>query len=355
MNCFSIAIYIAINFLLINHFCFSKRLFGFAVEVKELKQTDLPYADIVKKFTSIITPANAMKWGSLENQKGQYNFDDADLIVKFAKENNKYIKFHNVVWHNQVPVRLQKLGKDELLKATIDHINVVFDRYAKDVLYADICNEIFQDGGGQRRENYWQKAIGDDYVELVYKAADESRKKFNPNLKFCINDFSVEGKNDKSNALYEISKKLKASGLIECVGFQTHLIAGSVPKDMKENMQRFVDLGLEVHLSEIDIRMKIDGVTDEELQKTTKQSVQDWKQVFENCLSVKGCKVMTAWGVGEPDSWIPSTFKGFGGGLLFDNKYQPKVAFETIKELIPSPDGSCKKKLNQTNSNLKRL
>lgn len=45
-----------------------------------------------------------------------------------------------------------------------------------------------------------------------------------------VNDFSVEGINKKSDALYKLAQDLKSKDLLDGVGFQSHLIVKQVPK-----------------------------------------------------------------------------------------------------------------------------
>jgi len=37
------------------------------------------------------------------------------------------------------------------------------------------------------------------------------------------------------------------------------------------------------------------------------------------------------WGFTDRESWIPSTFAGWGDALLFDSVYQPKPAFASVQ------------------------
>lgn len=49
-----------------------------------------------------------------------------------------------------------------------------------------------------------------------------------------VNDYSIEGINRKSNALYNFTRHLKDQGLLDGIGFQTHLIVGQVPRGKQE-------------------------------------------------------------------------------------------------------------------------
>lgn len=71
------------------------------------------------------------------------------------------------------------------------------------------------------------------------------------------NDFNTEGENAKSNALLSLVKTLKAQNLIDGVGFQSHFIVGEVPTDLQANLQRFADAGVDIAITELDVRVSI--------------------------------------------------------------------------------------------------
>jgi endo-1,4-beta-xylanase len=70
--------------------------------------------------------------------------------------------------------------------------------------------------------------------------------------------------NNKSLALLELSKSLLAQGHpLDGIGFESHFVAGTTPKDLSASMKQFTDLGLDVAITELDIRAPVDnrGVT----------------------------------------------------------------------------------------------
>lgn len=98
------------------------------------------------------------------------------------------------------------------------------------------------------------------------------------------NDFNTEGINNKSDALLEIVKGLKAKNLIDGVGFQCHFIIGETPPDLQANLQRFVDAGVEVAITELDLRTTL-PVT----QADVIQQVKDYAFVVNACKSISRC------------------------------------------------------------------
>ena len=124
-------------------------------------------------------------------------------------------------------------------------------------------------------------------------------------------------------ALYDLVASLKRKGApLDGVGFESHFISGKVPDDMREVMQRFADLGVDVAVTELDVRMKLPPDA-----KSLDAQAADYAKVIGACLAVKPCVGITTWGVSDAHSWIPSIFPGYGAALLFDEDDKPKPAF----------------------------
>jgi len=107
-------------------------------------------------------------------------------------------------------------------------------------------------------------------------------------------------------------------------------------------MERFAAAGLEVAVTELDIRITLPA-TEEDLSNQAAQ----YAQVVKACVNVKKCvgvvrlsviyiyyksfigTVQTTWGITDVYSWIPSTFTGEGAALIFDEQYRKKPAFQS--------------------------
>lgn len=106
-----------------------------------------------------------------------------------------------------------------------------------------------------------------------------------------INDYNIEGTGAKSTAMANLVKSLKEEGVpIDGVGIQGHLIVGTVPTTIKENLEQLVALGIEVAITELDIRMTL-PVTAELLEQQKK----DYEYVISACREVRGCIGVTIW------------------------------------------------------------
>ncbi|KAH8919013.1 glycoside hydrolase family 10 protein [Atractiella rhizophila] len=196
------------------------------------------------------------------------------------------------------------------------------DRYKGRVQAYDIINEQIADNG-TLKDTIWSRAFGYDLFEkgLRYaRAAD-------PKAKLFINDYNIEGINNKSDALYALAKQLLTKRVpLDGVGFQAHFTLGSIPPTLKENLRRFSDLGLQVAITELDIRQPLNA-TNPELH------YQEYKQVVQACPQ---CVSITKWGVWDAGSWIPGFFPGYGSALTYDKEFRTKKAWYGFRDGLAS-------------------
>ena len=292
---------------------------GFAMEPHLLDEA--AYRQIADTEFNYVVAGNAMKWDATEPNQGQFSWDRADQVANYARTSGKGLYGHTLVWHSQLPWWVESLNATQLEAAMINHINEVAGRYAGQVEAWDVVNEAFEDNG-QRRNSVFQQRLGDGYIETAFRAARAA----DPNAKLCINDYSTDAINSKSTAIYNLVRDFKARGVpIDCVGLQSHLIVGQVPSSMRENMQRFADLGVDVRITELDIRMRMPASSSD-----LAQQARDYQAVFENCLAVDRCPGVTIWGISDRYSWVPDVFSGEGAALVWDDNFQRKPAYDAI-------------------------
>lgn len=196
----------------------------------------------------------------------------------------------------------------------------------------DVVNEVIGDDA-LIRDSIFSRVFGTDFISQAFRLAHAA----DPDVKLYINDYSIEGINAKSNALYNLVQKLLSEGVpIHGVGFQGHFTVGQVAHDFVVNMQRFADLNLDVAITELDIRMTLPPT-----QANLAQQVLDYEEVFNACFRVTRCVGITIWGVTDKYSWIPNTFPGQGAALLFDDDYIQKAAYIAVDNILNSFSSSA--------------
>jgi len=81
-----------------------------------------------------VTPENSMKWQSINNQRGSYQWGQADFLVNWATQRNKTIRGHTFVWHSQLAGWVNNIRDRNTLTTVIqEHITTVMTRYKEKI------------------------------------------------------------------------------------------------------------------------------------------------------------------------------------------------------------------------------
>lgn len=283
------------------------------------------YANLARTHFSSLTAENHMKWDTVQPSPGNFNFAPGREIIRFAQQNNQMVYGHTLVWHSQAPGWLQSLSGNQLRQAMQTHITTVMQEF-NEIHTWDVVNEVISDNGGQLRQSFWLNGLGQGYIADAFRYANAAR----PGSTLCMNDYSIDGINTKSDAYYTLVQQLLNQGVpINCMGFQAHLIVGQVPGNMQQNLQRFANLGLDVWVTELDIR-----IPRPPSQQQFQQQAQDFARVFTICRQVQACKGVTVWGIHDGQSWVDSTFPEYDSPLLWDDNFNPKPAFNAVLQAL---------------------
>lgn len=299
-------------------------LAGTAVAYGPLVSEEVYRNTIAAEF-NYVTPENEMKWGSLQNTSNQraWTFEQADAIVDFAKQHNLKVKGHALVWHSQAPSFItDSLKKHELDKLVKDHVTKTMSHFSGDIYAWDVVNEAVADDGSGLRDSVFSRLLGPDFISKAFRQTRSADKK--PRL--IYNDYGTEHLGAKSDALLALMQDLvKRQVPVDEVGFQAHFDARFAPskEELIANFDRFGQLGLDVNISELDVRVaQIAG------NMAHKLAVQKeiYKRVAAACAEADNCTAITTWGFTDKHSWVDSFF-GADDPLLFDENYQKKPAY----------------------------
>ena len=124
----------------------------------------------------------------------------------------------------------------------------------------DVVNEALNDDGTYR-ESIFYNTLGPDYIKLAFKTASQ----IDPKAKLYYNDYNLESPSAKTVAAQNIVKSLRKEGIrIDGVGLQSHLVAESLPTldQHIDAIRGFTKLGVEVALTELDIRLETPATAD---------------------------------------------------------------------------------------------
>jgi endo-1,4-beta-xylanase len=296
------------------------------------------YVGIVGREFNLLVAENVMKWQTMRRDgPASWRFQFMDELLAYAEANGMKVRGHPLAWHSGNPGWLDALTTANTTRAQAielleQHVDSVVTRYRGRIRDYDVVNEVIADGGGGGRrpaaESVWERLIGPDWVDVAFRAAAAA----DPAARLFYNDYSIETDNAKQAAVFNLVKDLKDRGIsIHGVGFQAHFISGGVPSAdaLRTSMDRFAALGLEVQLTELDIRIQ-GAVTAEKL---TAQA-EEYRRVIGVCVQHPACGTVVVWGIDDGNSWIPGTFPGYGAAHLYDSALVPKPAYFGVDDAL---------------------
>jgi endo-1,4-beta-xylanase len=301
----------------------SGMLIGAAVAAEPLR-SDESYRTVLAREYNALTPENALKFGNVHPEPDRYDFSDFDEILAFAESNSMCVRGHTLVWHRQLPswVEDRTWTRDELITVLRTHIHALVGRYRGRVHYWDVVNEAISDFWGSR-DTVWSQIIGPDYIEMAFRFAHEA----DPGALLFYNDYGIEGLGRKSTRVYEVlSRLIERNVPIHGIGLQAH-INQEVPSsnELADNLRRFEALGLQVHLTEVDV-----GIPNPPTETRLLKQAVVYDRLMKECLAIPNCTAFVTWGFTDAHSWVPSFFPGLDAALPFDTELDPKPAYGAL-------------------------
>ena len=330
-----------------------KDYFMVGVAVNNRNVTDADQIKLIKREFNSITAENAMKPQPTEPRKGEFNWEDADRIADFCRQNGIKLRGHTLMWHSQIgPWMYQDekgnlLSKEELYANMKHHIQAVVNRY-KDVVYCwDVVNEAVADspvypGRSELRESPMYKIAGEEFIYKAFEYAHEA----DPKALLFYNDYN-DAEPAKSQRIFNLVKRMKEAGVpVDGIGMQGHYnVYGPSMADVDAAIKLYSQVVKHIHITELDIRINEDMGGGLRFNQGQAQ-VSDWERTLQQDQYVNLFKVLrkhkdvidcvTFWNVSDRDSWLGAN----NYPLLFDSNYRPKQSYLTVKGFDPKMDNA---------------
>ncbi len=330
-----------------------KFLIGAALNQKQIAEEDSAVAALIRRNFNAIVAENCMKCEVMHPTEEQYNFEEADKMVRYAEKNGMKLIGHCLIWHSQCAPWFcvdenGKLVSADVLKQRIkDHISTIMGHYKGRIHGWDVVNEAIMEDGSYRQSQFYQ-IMGEDFIPYAFQCAMEA----DPDAELYYNDYNMSH-SGKRNTVVRLIRTLKEQNIrIDAIGLQGHMgIDYPNLNDFEESMLAFASEGVKVMITEWEMSALptvsqsaniSDTVAYMKEMNPYPEALPDsvsriWnarmKAFFE--LFLKHSDIVTrvsAWGVTDGDSW-KNDFPVHGRReypLLFDRNLQPKPF---IKEL----------------------
>lgn len=314
-------------------------LLGAMTNVNHLR-SEHAYKTLEQEQFAITTAENSCKVGPIHPQPDVYNFKDCDTVFDTANAAGQKVRGHNLCWHSQNPPWLNSsLSHDKLVSALGSHIDTVVKHYGTKAYAWDVVNEAVSDGGSgvpTIKTEYppWMPTVP-DFIDRAFHFA---RQAGGPQVKLFYNDYGAVSMNPKADRMYELVKGLLQRKVpIDGVGFQFHInhnMSFLMPS-IESNLKRFAALGLEVQITELDIRACDEWSTCDAAALQNQADM--YADLLEICLGIPQCKVFEMWGFTDKYTWLDDfqnpTHKD-EMPLPFDKDYAPKPAYHSMMQVL---------------------
>mmetsp|Transcript_20088 Transcript_20088/g.43457 ORF Transcript_20088/g.43457 Transcript_20088/m.43457 type:complete len:453 (-) Transcript_20088:226-1584(-) len=264
----------------------------------------------------VFTAENACKIQFVRPSRHEFNFTLCDEHLAFAKKAGMEFRYHTLFWDKWNPAWIDQLRASEIKEVMTEHVNKIMEHYGADLDYIDVVNEHAR----KRGFGVWGQMRG-----FIYEAFRITREAATEGQKLVMNENGADLFNWRARKAYQVAKILKRQGNLDAIGLQMHLTCKKMLNRRKyssiaKNFRMFQSLGLEIHLTEIDIR----ACRNERLLKIA------YRKLGELCRTFPSCKVIQTWGVADHLSWINIKRAKLNNAphtlLLFDNEYKARPA-----------------------------
>lgn len=297
------------------------------------------FAELLSREYNMLTPEVAMKWEVIHPTRDYYDFRRGDQVTSFARLNGMLVRGHPLVWDKQLPEWLTEaegknlFTREEWIEILRGHVMTVAGHFRGQVYAWDVVNEAI-DEDGTLRDTIWLRTIGPEYILLAFRWAHEA----DPYALLFYNDNGGEGVNAKSNGIYALVNGLLLDGIpIHGVGLQMHTSLENAPsrEELAANLDRLAELGLRIHITEMDVRVQNSTASEEE---KLSQQAEIYGRVFEVCYQNPMCEAFVVWGATDRQSWIPGYTGNPDMPLLFDEDGKPKPAYQSIMQILQAQE-----------------
>lgn len=374
--------------------------FGTNISSQALSNTEL--TKLIKYHFNSTTFSNEMKAYSLlrqsasqsnyknEQSTASIDFTTADKMVEYAKANGLQIRGHVLTWDADmcdwffregyktdgayVSAEVMKYRLQKYIEEVMTH----FEEKYPGVIYCwDVVNEAVADNNGEfaaddvrhvrtvrgGKTNLFYDHIGKDYVELAFKYAYETRKTLGAEdrIKLFYNDyntFMTYGTN-KRDAIVELVKSVNSSvsdgqggylKLCDGIGMQSYIGGyGQQSGCMKDNditlvknaIEKFASIGVEVHVTELAVR-NYERSDEREAEhgafyKKLMQTYVDINKAAQAKGETGPITSLSIWGLLDAPYLATTDYSYKMNGPycgLFTELYQPKEAFKEVYKVL---------------------
>lgn len=309
---------------------------------------DPQYREILARECGLLVPENELKWYVVRARGPQaFDFERADRIAEFAKQNGQALRGHTLLWHHPqwfpAWTKTYDFGSkpaEAAEKMVREHIQMLCKHYPQMISW-DVVNETVDPKDGSIRSTFLSDAMGKEQVlDLAFHVAREAA----PKARLVYNDYmSQEVGNEKHRyGVLKLLEGFKKRGTpVDALGVQSHIGAENADsftgfgKPQSKEWTAFLNdvtgLGYDLLVTEFDVHDK--GLPADFAQRDAEVAAYA-KAFLDQMLSYRQTKEVLAWGMVDKYSWLQNQWRRQDKlekrPTLYDDNYKPKPLREAV-------------------------
>ncbi len=315
------------------------------------RYADSTVSPLIKNYFTLLVSDWEFHWNTTDHPLrptlDSFDFRYPDDIIRYSQRNEIPLQVHHLIFgdRNTLPDWLLRgnFSREQLLDIIENHIVEVMGRYRGKVSEWTVINEL---SGLPWHTSFWYEKLGSnlDWIEMAFRVAHDT----DPNAKLILNDAGIEFYggdslygSQRAEETFQLVRKLREDGVpIDGVGFQMHLYGKDFKTEqeiqqrleaLRRNIRRYREIGVEVYVTEMDIRMN--GVLGNPPERNLTQARA--YQAIMDVLLEEGVNSISIFGVRDKDSWLENpNINGADAPnsdpLLFDDNGFPKPSYYAV-------------------------
>ncbi len=273
-------------------------------------------------FNSAVTE-NALKWHSMEQNRGKINYRTVDAILAWTDQHELPLRGHNIYWGipNRVQDWLKSMPDDEFRETLKQRGLDVGGRYKGRFAEYDLNNEMIHG-------NYYEQRLGTNITLQMAGWIHQA----DPKAVLYLNDYDILTGVKLEDYLRHIRTLLAQGVPIAGIGVQGHLHGETFdPKALHNALEKLSEFKLPIRVTEFNMpgqRSKYCKdtslrLTDEE-EKAKARAIVDYYRI---CFSHPMVTGILMWGFWEGANWIPAS-------SLYRRDWTPLPAAAAYQDLL---------------------
>src|SRR5690606_35778505 len=195
-------------------------------------------------FNSAVTE-NAVKWPSMERERGKVDYRVVDALLSWTEEHNIPLRAHNLFWGipRFVQPWVKELDDNELMKTLQHRAETVTRRYKGRFAEYDLNNEMIHG-------NYYEDRLGPEITKLMAQWAHNG----DPDAKLFLNDYDILTGNKLPEYMAQIRTLLAQGVPVSGIGVQGHLHAETFDRnELRRALDSLAVFGLPIRITEFNM------------------------------------------------------------------------------------------------------